>query len=136
MKNLPTSLNTFLNDIFTTSIIDNESFIRFYKSATLQSADIISADPFYNNNSWFSDIAIVINTDDSYKAVTFAFAMVKWYDYCEPKEGDRELTEIYGCPRLMMLQGYDIVTLDSISHVVHMIHRFHKNPLLVNRYLF
>ncbi|CAG8852675.1 5755_t:CDS:2, partial [Gigaspora margarita] len=70
MKNLPTSLNTFLNDTFTTSIIDNESFIRFYKSATLQN-------PFYNNNSWFSDIAIVINTNDSYKAATFASAMVK-----------------------------------------------------------
>ncbi len=63
--------------------------------------------------------------------------MVKWYNYCEPKRGDRESTEIYGCPRLRMLQEYNVVPLDSISHAVHIIPRFHKeNQFLMNRYLF
>ncbi|KAF0400964.1 zn-finger domain-containing protein [Gigaspora margarita] len=158
MKNLLVSLNTFLDNTFLTSI-NNESL---YKSATLQSTDIIHADSSYNNDSWFSNVAIVMDTNkstyyntdqrtcfgkvllldefyvnNSLKTAIFAFTMVKWYDYCEQNEADPEPTEIYGCPRLMMLQDYSIVPLNSISHAVHIIPRFHKkNQFLMNRYLF
>ena len=60
--------------------------------------------------------------------------MIKWYDYCEQ---DGEESEIYGCPRLKMLNNYDIIPLDSIEQAVHIIPRFHKNnQFLVNRNIF
>jgi hypothetical protein len=46
--------------------------------------------------------------------------MVKWYDYCDGE------SEIYRCPKLLMLNEYDIVPLDSIKQAVHIIPRFHK----------
>ena len=36
--------------------------VQLYKSVTLESTDIIHADPFYNNSPWFSDVAIVMDT--------------------------------------------------------------------------
>ena len=54
------------------------------------------------------------------KPTNFTFAMVKWYDYCDGK------SEIYRCPKLLMLNEYDIVPLDFIEQAVHIIPRFHK----------
>jgi hypothetical protein len=50
--------------------------------------------------------------------------MVKWYDYCE--QDDNEDSEIYRCPRLTLLKGYDVVPLESIEQAVHIIPSFHK----------
>ena len=58
------------------------------------------------------------------------FAMVKWYDYCEH---DNEELEIYGCPRLKLLNDYDIVPLDSIEHAVHIIPIFHKKKSIFSK---
>ena len=49
--------------------------------------------------------------------------MVKWYDYCDGE------SEIYRCPKLLMLNEYDIVPLDSIKQAVHIIPRFHKKKI-------
>ena len=59
--------------------------------------------------------------------------MIKWYDHCE----DGEPTEIYSCPRLMLMQDYNIIPLDNVAYAVHIIPRFDKeNQFLVNRHLF
>ena len=51
IENLINSLNTFLNNTSITSIDNDDSFICLYKSAILQSTDIICADISYNNTS-------------------------------------------------------------------------------------
>jgi len=65
MENLINSLDTFLDNTSITSIDNDDSFIRLYKSATLQSTDIIHADASYNNTPWFSDVAIVMDTNET-----------------------------------------------------------------------
>ncbi len=65
MENLIDSLDTFLNNTSITFIDNNDSFICLYKSATLQSTDIICADASYNNTLWFSDVAIVMDTNET-----------------------------------------------------------------------
>ncbi|CAG8668237.1 13872_t:CDS:2 [Funneliformis caledonium] len=157
MENLIDSLDTFLNNASITSIDNDDSFIHLYKSAILQSTDIIYVDASYNNIPWFSDIAIVIDINETIhyttdqeacfrkilllgelfinslsRIATFTFAIVKWYDYYEPKRGDYEPTKIYGCSRLRMLQEYNVMPLDFISHAVHIIPRFHKEKSIFN----
>ena len=51
MENLINSLDTFLDNTSITSIDNDDSFIHLYKSAILQSTDIICADTLYNNTS-------------------------------------------------------------------------------------
>ena len=65
MENLIDSLDTFLDNTSITSINNDDSFICLYKSATLQSTDIIHADASYNNTLWFSDVAIVMDTNET-----------------------------------------------------------------------
>ncbi len=65
MENLINSLDTFLDNTSITSIDNDDSFIHLYKSAILQSTDIICADTLYNNTSQFSDVAIVIDTNET-----------------------------------------------------------------------
>jgi hypothetical protein len=72
--------------------------------------------------------------DNLHNTTNFTFAIIKWYDYCEQ---DNEESEICGCPILTMSNDYDIVPLDSITHAVHIIPRFHKNnQFLVNKNIF
>ena len=68
---------------------------------------------------------------------SFSFVMVKWYDYCLPTRKEPEPLDIFGCPRVKMLEEYNIVPLESVVESVHVIPRFHKeNKYLVNKYIF
>ena len=57
---------------------------------------------------------------------SFSFVMVKWYDYCLPTRKESEPLDIFGCPRVKMLEEYNIVPLESVVESVHVIPRFHK----------
>lgn len=84
MENLITSLNNFKDDMSLTFV---DEVIHLYKSATLEStADIIRADPSYNNSLWFSDIAIamdvtnstIYNTDQGVCFGKVSIILIKW----------------------------------------------------------
>jgi len=62
MENLLISLNNFKDNM---SLMYVDEVVQLYKSATLPSADIIRADPSYNNSPWFSDVAIVMDVMDA-----------------------------------------------------------------------
>ncbi|CAI2196268.1 2558_t:CDS:1, partial [Funneliformis geosporum] len=49
--------------------------------------------------------------NNSYK---IAFTMIKWYEYCKSNQRDHEVSEIYGCSQLSILNDYNVVPLDSI----------------------
>lgn len=70
MENLRTSLKIFMDNMSITSLDETNSFIRLYKSATLASTDIIRADPSYNNASWFSNVAIVMDETEDVNYIT------------------------------------------------------------------
>ena len=70
------------------------------------------------------------------KNASFSFIMVKWYDYCVPTRKEPESSDIFGCPRVKLLDEYNVVPLDSVVESVHIIPRFHKeNQYLVNKYI-
>ena len=70
VENLLTSLDIFLNNMSIVSLNADESFVRLYKNATLQSMDIIRADPSYNNAPWFSDVAVAMDTEEATNYIT------------------------------------------------------------------
>ncbi|CAI2191954.1 14343_t:CDS:2 [Funneliformis geosporum] len=126
MENLLTSLDTFLDNTSITSLDDDDSFVQLYKSVTLQSIDIVYTS-FYNNALRFSDVTIVMDTEEAIlllgelfanslrKTANFTFAMVKWYDYYKSNWKYNEASEIYRCLRLSMLEDYNVIQLDSIA---------------------
>ncbi|CAG8767862.1 10837_t:CDS:1, partial [Funneliformis caledonium] len=68
VKNLLSTLDTFLDNTSITSLNNDESFVQLYKCVVLQLMNIICADSSYNNTPWFSDVAIAM---DAEKAINY-----------------------------------------------------------------
>ena len=59
------------------------------------------------------------------------FALVHWYDQVD------EMTELWGCPRVKLINQYSCIPLESIDQTVHIVPRFGKeNEYLVNNFIF
>jgi hypothetical protein len=59
------------------------------------------------------------------------FALVRWYDKID------EITEIWGCPRVKLIDQYSCIPLESVDQTVHIVPRFGKeNEYLVNTFIF
>lgn len=48
-----------------TITLNNETQIKIYGSVTLENGAIMRASNSYHNKAWFSDIAIIMNSDES-----------------------------------------------------------------------
>ena len=70
VENLLSTLDTFLDNTSITSLNNDESFVRLYKCAVLQSMDIIHADSSYNNALWFSDVTIAMDAEEAINYTT------------------------------------------------------------------
>ncbi|CAG8656843.1 4996_t:CDS:2, partial [Funneliformis caledonium] len=70
VKNLFSTLDTFLDNTSITSLNNNKSFVQLYKCAVLQLIDIIRADSSYNNALWFSDVAIAMDAEEAINYTT------------------------------------------------------------------
>ena len=56
---------------------------------------------------------------------------MRWYE--EFDEG----SELWGCPRLKLIEQYSCILLESIDKTVHIVPRFEKrNDYLVNSFIF
>jgi hypothetical protein len=65
----------------------------------------------------------------------FNFALIQWYNFKIQTTQDKLYK--YGCPWLKLLESFDFVPIDSISHIVHIVPRFDKkNEYFVNSYIF
>ena len=59
------------------------------------------------------------------------FALVRWYDQVD------KMTELWGCPRVKLINQYSCILLESIDQTVHIVLRFSKeNEYLVNNFIF
>jgi hypothetical protein len=59
-------------------------------------------------------------------------ALVQWYDYKSKKNPDK-----YGCPLLKLVNIYNLIEIEAIEDIIHIIPRFNKNnEFFVNKYLF
>ena len=66
LENFLDSLGIFLS-CYTpeVSLSEDESFVRIYKSVTLETMEIVRADSSFNKNSWFSDIAVMMDVEEA-----------------------------------------------------------------------
>ena len=48
------------------------------------------------------------------------FALVRWYDQVD------EITEVWSCPRVKLINHYSCIPLESIDQTVHIVSRFGK----------
>jgi hypothetical protein len=59
-------------------------------------------------------------------------ALIQWYDF---KIQDNPY--LYGCPRLKLTEIYNVIDIEAIQDIVHIIPRFNSNnDYLVNRFIF
>jgi len=59
------------------------------------------------------------------------FALVRWYDQVD------EITELWGCSRVKLIDQYSCIPLESVDQTVHIVPRFGKNnEYLVNSFMF
>jgi hypothetical protein len=59
-------------------------------------------------------------------------ALVQWYDYRFQKN-----PILYDCPLLQLVEWYNLIEIEAIEDIVHIIPRFDKNnEYFVNKYLF
>jgi len=65
----------------------------------------------------------------------FDLALIQWYDFKIQTTQDKLYK--YQCPWLTLLESFDFVPIDSISHIVHIVPRFDKKgEYFVNSYIF
>ena len=56
--------------------------------------------------------------------------LVQWYDFKSPDE----TPFVYGCPLLKLVELYNLIEIESIKDIVHIVSRFNKiNELFVNK---
>jgi hypothetical protein len=65
----------------------------------------------------------------------YTLALIQWYDFKHKNSIKKHF--LYECPWLELLESFDCIPIDSISHLVHIIPRFDlTNEFLVNVFLF
>ena len=66
LENLLDSLGIFLSCCTPeVSLSEDKSFVRIYKSVILETMEIVCADSSFNKNSWFSDIAVMMDVEEA-----------------------------------------------------------------------
>lgn len=59
-------------------------------------------------------------------------ALIQWYDFKY-----KRYPYIYGCPHLKLKELYNLIAIEAIRGIVHIVSRFGKeNEYFVNKYIF
>ncbi|CAB5389003.1 unnamed protein product [Rhizophagus irregularis] len=129
--------------------------IQLFHSATWSIGAKIYAKNNHYNHPRFSNIAIRMSADelDIYETVdglcfakllllfclkdnslTTDLAVIQWFDF---KYQSEDLRLKHGCPYVKLLDEYDIIPIESITDLIHVIPHFgHDNSFFVNSFLF
>ena len=71
----------------------------------------------------------------SSQQIALDLALVQWYDF--KIQTTTEKLYKFGCSWLQLLNTFDFVPTESISHLVHIVPRFNKdNEYFVNTFIF
>jgi hypothetical protein len=64
--------------------------------------------------------------------ITINLALIQWYDFKLQKAPYK-----YGCPHLKLVEIYNVVKIETIQDIIHIIPRFDKNnEYFVNNFIF
>jgi hypothetical protein len=144
--------DSFLEDILKVDDIE-ECNIIVYGKVTLENGSIIRAINKYHNKPWFSNVAISMDSDESSnyqsdeglcygkillmvkieieKKPSLSLALVQWYDFKFQNN-----PYLYYCPLLKLVDLYNLISIETIDNIVHIIPRFDKNnEYFVNKYI-
>ena len=144
--------DSFLEDILKVDDIE-ECDITIYSTVTLENGSIIRATNKNNNRLWLSDVAISMDSTEfsDYqsdeglcygkillmseikieKKPPLNLALVQWYDFKLQRN-----SYLYNCPLLKLVELYNLIPIETIDNIVHIIPRFGKNnKFFVNKYI-
>ncbi|RHZ77337.1 hypothetical protein Glove_180g64 [Diversispora epigaea] len=130
-----------------------ECDIIIYGTATLENGSIIRTKNKFHDKPWFSNVTISMNSNESSdyqsdeglcygKILLMAkieikeksplnFALVQWYNFKFQKN-----SYLYNCPLLKLVELYNLIPIETIDNIVHIIPRFDKdNEYFVNKYI-
>ncbi|RHZ78923.1 hypothetical protein Glove_154g23 [Diversispora epigaea] len=130
-----------------------ECDIIIYGTATLENGSIIRAKNKFHDKPWFSNVAISMDSNESSdyqsdeglcygKILLMAkieieekpplnLALVQWYDFKFEKN-----SYLYNCPLLKLVELYNLIPIETIDNIVHIIPRFDEdNEYFVNKYI-
>ncbi|RHZ87245.1 hypothetical protein Glove_38g6 [Diversispora epigaea] len=130
-----------------------ECDIIIYSTATLENGSIIRAKNKFHDKPWFSNVAISMDSNESSdyqsdeglcygKILLMAkieieekpplnLALVQWYDFKFEKN-----SYLYNCPLLKLVELYNLIPIETIDNIVHIIPRFDEdNEYFVNKYI-
>ncbi|RHZ50177.1 hypothetical protein Glove_504g6 [Diversispora epigaea] len=157
--NMIKGFNQFLEcfDDFLDNILEvkniKECDIITYGTATLENGSIIRAKNKFHNKPWFSNVAISMDSNESFdyqsderlcygKILLMAkieieekpllnLALVQWYDFKFEKN-----SYLYNCPLLKLVELYNLIPIETIDNIVYIIPRFDENnKYFVNKYI-
>ena len=115
---------------------------------------ILHATNKFYNQSWFSNVAIAIDNEELFEyesdsGICYAqilsiikiillnksslnLALVQWYDFKSQKT-----PFVYEYPLLKLVDIYNIIEIEAIENIVHIVLRFDKtNEFFVNKYIY
>ncbi|RHZ88405.1 hypothetical protein Glove_23g140 [Diversispora epigaea] len=146
--------NDFLDNILEVKNI-KECDIIIYGTATLENGSIIRAKNKFHDKPWFSNSNVTISMDSnessdyqSDKGLCYGkillmakieieekpplnLALVQWYDFKFEKN-----SYLYNCPLLKLVELYNLIPIETIDNIVHIIPRFDEdNEYFVNKYI-
>ncbi|RHZ81799.1 hypothetical protein Glove_117g343 [Diversispora epigaea] len=157
--NMIKGFNQFLEcfDDFLDNILEvkniKECDIIIYGTATLENGSIIKAKNKFHDKPWFSNVAISMDSNESsdyqsdeglcYSKILLMakieieekpplnLALVQWYDFKFEKN-----SYLYNCPLLKLVELYNLIPIETIDNIVHIIPRFDEdNEYFVNKYI-
>ncbi|CAB4446635.1 unnamed protein product [Rhizophagus irregularis] len=122
----------------------DDSQVKIFGSVTIENGNIIRATNSYHNKSWFSNVAISMNSEEledyisdqgicygqtlllaeisiEKESLPLSLALIQWYDFKSQTH-----PYLYGCPHLKLKELFNFVTIEAIQGIVHIIPRFAK----------
>ncbi|KAF0490591.1 zn-finger domain-containing protein [Gigaspora margarita] len=114
-------------------------------SVTLENGSIIRATDNFYGKAWYSNVAVAINPEELLEYLTYEgicyglwtvetakgnvdnLILIQWYDFKSTKN-----QYYYECPRLKLMELYNIVNIEAIKNNIHIIPCFDKTNNFLN----
>ena len=80
----------------------------------------------------FIKVLLIVKIKIIGRNISLNLALIQWYDFKSQKN-----PYLYGCPLLKFTEIYNLVDIEAIQDIVHIIPRFgSNNEYFVNRFIF
>jgi len=87
---------------------------------------------FNNYFSNFTKVLLIARIHIEDQGITSNLALIQWYDFKSQSH-----PYLYGCSRLKLINIYNIIDIEAIQDIEHIIPRFNlDNEYFVNKFIF